>query len=686
MVTTSERSGPRSTRAPRAATPAVPLPRRRPSRVVIQPVAPMVEGGRFPAKASLGAPVEVLADVFTDGHDHVAAALSYRRLGEDWSEVPMVDLGNDRHRGTFSPDRIGAWELDVIGWVDHFDTQREGIVKKAAAGIDVSVELATLAHLLADMAGRASGADVATIEGLIEICASGTYDPRLDDPALVELSWRTSTREPELHLDDALPVFVDRERARTSSWYELFPRSAGEPGTHGTLSDVEARLDAIVEMGFDVVYLPPVHPIGTAHRKGRNNTLDPTDDDVGSPWAIGAPEGGHTAVHPELGTVADVQRLAEACAERGIDLALDLAYQCSPVHPWVREHPSWFRQRADGSIQYAENPPKKYQDIYPIDFESPDWAELWEALLGVVTFWAERGVRVFRVDNPHTKSFAFWEWMMASLRRTDPDIVFLAEAFTRPRVMERLAKLGFHQSYTYFTWRTDPQELRTYFTELTERTSDMMRPNPWPNTPDILHAQLQHGGRSAFVVRAILASMLGANWGVYGPAFELCEGRAVREGSEEYLDSEKYQIREWDLGRDDSLAPLLGRLNQLRRELVALQFDATLRFHETEDPAMLAWSKTDPNGVGDPVLVVAAADPATDVAGDIEVDWTELGLDPAGEHRLVDHLGGGEYRWQGASNYVRLSPRSLAAHIFTVHGPPGSPPYTPPIAPPVGLS
>ncbi len=663
------------------------LPARRPSRVVVEAVGPIVDAGRFAAKASLGEPVEVLADVFTDSHDHVGAAVRYRRVGDaDWSEVPMEAGYSDQHRGVFVPDRIGPWEYDVVGWIDHFDTQRDGIVKKHDAHLDVSVELATLSETLAPMRKRASGDDLQTIDRLIAACRDGVVDELLRAPELAALSWRTSPRAPAAKFAKPLPLFVDRARARFSSWYERFPRSTGEPDRHGTLRDLEADLDRIAAMGFDVLYLPPIHPIGVAHRKGRNNTLDPGPDDVGSPWAIGSAEGGHLAVHPALGTVEDVAALAASCAERGIDLALDLAYNCSPDHPWVTEHPEWFKHRADGSIQYAENPPKKYQDIYPIDFESADWANLWLHLRDVARFWAEQGVRVFRVDNPHTKSFAFWEWMLDSFRRTDPDVVFLAEAFTRPRVMERLAKVGFHQSYTYFTWRTAPQDLRRYFTELTERTADMMRPNPWPNTPDILHAQLQHGGRPAFVVRAILAATLAANYGVYGPAFELQEGRAVREGSEEYLDSEKFQIRAWDVDRADSLAPLLARLNQIRREQPALQFDRTLRFHHCDDPDMLAYSKTDPNGVGDPVLVVVAANPSRAVAGQVDVDWAQLGLAYEADYHLVDHLGGTDYDWHGARNHVELSPWGLAAHVFTVTGPPAARRYTPPVRRVGGLS
>jgi starch synthase (maltosyl-transferring) len=659
------------------------LPDQRPSRVVVETVSPVVRCGAFPAKASLGAPVVVLADVFTDGHDRVAAALRWRRLsdteggagadedpagGAPVGEVRMEPIGNDRYRGTFTPDRMGTWEFDVAGWRDDFSTRFAAIGAKHAAGQDVSVELLGLAPLLRQMREAAEGDDVAAIEALGAACSQGRVEDLLAAGDPEGLSWRTQPREPLGLSGGPGHVFVDCERARFSAWYELFPRSLGDPRDHGTLGDVGDQLDRIAGMGFDIVYLPPVHPIGTTYRKGPDNTLVARDDDPGSPWAIGSPAGGHTSVHPELGTVADVRALADSCREKGMDLALDIAFQCSPDHPWVREHPEWFEHRADGSIQYAENPPKKYQDIYPLDFDSEEWAELWQALHEVICFWADAGVRVFRVDNPHTKAFAFWQWLLAEFRRHDPDVLFLAEAFTRPRVMERLAAIGFHQSYTYFTWRPDPTELREYAMEL-DSSAPMMRPNFWPNTPDILHEQLQQGGRPAFVVRAVLASMLSPNWGIYGPAFELQEAEPREQGSEEYASSEKYQLREWDLERADSLEPLVGRLNAIRRGQPALQHHGDLWFHHCDDPAMLAWSRTDPNGVGDPVLVVVAADPGRDAQGEVDVDWARLGLAYDSTYELVDHLGGGTYSWSGARNFVKLSPTGLAAHVFTVTGP-----------------
>jgi starch synthase (maltosyl-transferring) len=425
------------------------------------------------------------------------------------------------------------------------------------------------------------------------------------------------------------------------------------------------RLDHVASMGFDIVYLPPIHPIGVTKRKGRNNATTAAPDDVGSPWAIGSPDGGHTDVHPELGTVDDVAAFATACRQRGMHLALDIAFQCSPDHPWVQEHPEWFAKRPDGSIQYAENPPKKYEDIFPLDFETEDWQGLWQALADVFRFWIDRGVTVFRVDNPHTKAFAFWEWALATLHAEHPETVFLAESFTRPRVMERLAKIGFNQNYTYFTWRQEQWDLREYFTDLATRTVDWFRPNAWPNTPDILTEQLQHGGRAVFVSRAILAATLSPSWGVYGPAFELLEHTAVREGSEEYLDSEKYQLRTWDLDRADSLAPLLERLNRIRHEQRALRNLHTLHVHACEDPAILCYSKTDPAG-GAPVLVVVNLDPFNRHSAFVDVDLAALGLAYGSDYDVVDELGGVTYRWSGNMNFVDLAPWSASAHVFSV--------------------
>ncbi|MFZ0551117.1 MAG: alpha-amylase family glycosyl hydrolase, partial [Steroidobacteraceae bacterium] len=462
-------------------------------------------------------------------------------------------------------------------------------------------------------------------------------------------------------VDPPLAIEVERERARFSAWYEMFPRSAGE---HGTLADVEALLPYVASMGFDILYLPPVHPIGEIERKGPNNRTGAAPDDPGSPWAIGSREGGHKAVHPRLGTLADFHRLLASASALGIEIALDIAFQCAPDHPYVREHPEWFLKRPDGSVQYAENPPKKYQDIYPFWFECDDWRALWAELKSVFEFWIAQGVRIFRVDNPHTKPFAFWEWVIGEIRRAHPEVIFLSEAFTRPKVMYRLAKLGFTQSYNYFPWRNSKREIIDYFTELTSRpVCEFFRPSLWPNTPDILTEYLQFGGRPAFVTRLILAATLGASYGIYGPAFELMEGRPRDSGSEEYLDSEKYQVRSWNRDEPTSLKDLITRINRIRRENPALQSDATLKFHAVDNEAMIAYSKTSGE---DSILAVVNVDPHHAQTGWVDLDLAALGLPTDTPYQMDDLLSGARFLWRGARNYVALDPWGTAAHLFRV--------------------
>jgi starch synthase (maltosyl-transferring) len=462
-----------------------------------------------------------------------------------------------------------------------------------------------------------------------------------------------------------LALVVDRERARFSTWYELFPRSCADtPGRHGTFKDCQRRLPYVASMGFDVLYLPPIHPIGRAHRKGANNAVTASADDPGSVWAIGAEEGGHTDVHPELGTLADFRALVAAAAEHGLEVALDLAFQCTPDHPWVKAHPDWFRRRPDGSVQYAENPPKKYQDIYPLDFETGHWGELWEGLTDVVRFWIDQGIRIFRVDNPHTKPFGFWEYLITTVKRTHPDVIFLAEAFTRPKVMYRLAKLGFTQSYTYFTWRNTKRELTEYLTELTRtEVRDYFRPSFWPNTPDILNEYLQVGGRPAFMARLILAATLAASYGIYGPPFELCVREPFAPGSEEYLHSEKYEIKRWDLDRPDSLRDLIARVNQIRKENPALHGDWGLRFHHVDNEQLIAYSKESPNG-SNVVLVVVNLDPHHAQSGWLDFPIEDFGFDSQQPYQLHDLLTNAHYVWHGRRNYIGLDPHAVPAHIF----------------------
>ncbi|MBB5064744.1 alpha-1,4-glucan--maltose-1-phosphate maltosyltransferase [Granulicella mallensis] len=659
-------------------------------RIVIEEIQPQVDAGRYPAKRVVGDLVEVTAAIFGDGHDHVAARLLYRHSSQrKWNSVPFSELSNDLWTATFPVDKVGPWNFTVEAWVDHFDTWVHDLGKRLAAQPDpkeptqqttpqdIPLALRIGANHLDAASSRAKGGDAKELKlaaGQLRALAEANL-PFYESPITAELEALVA-KYPDLSFATKypveLPLWVDRERARFSSWYELFPRSASSvAGRHGTLKDVEARLPEIAAMGFDVVYMPPIHPIGVAFRKGKNNSVTAEPGEEGSPWAIGAVEGGHTEIHPKLGTLADFDDLVKAAQEQGMELALDIAFQCSPDHPWVKQHPAWFVHRPDGTIQYAENPPKKYQDIYPLNFESSDWRGLWDALFGVFKFWVDRGVRVFRVDNPHTKALRFWEWCIAEVQAVAPDALFLAEAFTRPHVMYSLAKGGFTQSYTYFTWRTDKPGLQSYFEELIKPpVSDFFRPNVWPNTPDILHEQLQTGGRPMFMQRVILAATLSANYGIYGPAYELCEGRpakptAGKTGSEEYLDSEKYQIREWDRSSPLSIAPLITQLNKIRHESLALQRNESLHFHSCPNPNLLCYSKSTPD-FSDTILIAVNLDPLHEQAGIIDLALDKLGLPWQGSFEVEDLLTGARYQWHDQWNYVALNPSVMPAHVFRI--------------------
>jgi starch synthase (maltosyl-transferring) len=646
-------------------------------RAAIESVQPAVDGGRFPVKRVAGDRVVVEADVFADGHDSIACVLLYRREGEArWSEAPMVFADNDRWRGEFQVPEPGRWRYTVAAWVDAFLTWRKDLEKRVEPA-DIELALAIGAELVAQAARRAKGADARALRGMAEKLQGGDGLEARRALALGEELAQLMGRYPDRRFATTyapeLPLLVDPPRARSSAWYELFPRScAGEPGRHGTFRDCERWLDYVAELGFDVLYLPPIHPIGRVNRKGRNNALSARPEDPGSPWAIGSHEGGHKAVHPQLGTLEDFRRLVAAARARGIEIALDIAFQCAPDHPYVREHPEWFRWRPDGTVQYAENPPKKYQDIYPFDFECDQWRALWEELKSVFAFWIEQGVTIFRVDNPHTKPFAFWEWLIEEVKREHPEVIFLSEAFTRPKVMHRLAKLGFTQSYTYFPWRNTKAEIVEYFTELSQHASrEYFRPNHWPNTPDILTAYLQHGGRPAFIARLVLAATLGANYGIYGPAFEHCENVPREPGSEEYLDSEKYEIRTWDLERPDSLRPLIAAVNRARRANPALQQDWNLVFIPVDNDELVCYAKyTDDRA--NVVIVAVNLDPHHKRSGWAEVPLERLGLAPDRAYEVEDLLGGETYLWQGARNYIELDPARLPAHVFRVHRRPRS--------------
>jgi starch synthase (maltosyl-transferring) len=636
------------------------------SRVVVEGVTPQIDGGRFAVKRVVGDQMRVEADVFGDGHDLVRAHLLYRHLSEtEWRAEEMKALGNDHWAASFPVDQSGSYEYIVAGEVDHFLTWRSELKKRQDAGQDLDLPLKTGALLIEATAKRAAKEEAAQLRAFAEKLRGGSTHAAFDETLLAIVN-RNPETEMQTRYERTLRVWVDRERARYSSWYELFPRSWGTPGRHGTLRDVAAELDYVEEMGFDVLYLPPIHPIGRSFRKGKNNTTEAKEGDVGSPWAIGAKEGGHLAILRELGTFEDLEYLIQQLHARKMELALDIAFQCAPDHPWVTKHPEWFKKRADGSIQYAENPPKKYQDIYPLDFESSDWQGLWDALKEVFMFWAEKGVRIFRVDNPHTKAFPFWEWVIAEVQSSYADAIFLAEAFTRPRVMERLAKLGFTQSYTYFTWRNSNAELTEYMTELTKtEVAEYMRPNFWPNTPDILPFGLQTGGPNAFKSRLVLAATLSSNYGIYGPAFELGESIPFKEGSEEYLNSEKYEIKRWNRDAPNSLRPLITRLNEARRANTALQRNENLVFHPTDNAQIMAYSKATDDGA-DVVLTIVNLDPVNTQAGFVTLDLAALGVSAGATFDVFDLLANRGYRWQGSRNYVELRPYEVPAHVFAV--------------------
>jgi len=632
-------------------------------RTVIENVTPQVDGGRFPAKQVVGDTLVVEADVFADGHDEVRARLSWRPPDNPaWQQQEMDPVGNDRWQASFRLGEVGRYEFFVSARVDHWRTWVHDLQKRVAAGQDVTVDLQIGAQIIAAAAERAADADHASVltETAAQLTASTALAPGLTEimDANPDLTWATS-------LDSPLAVVVDPVRARFSAWYELFPRSASpDPKRHGTFDDVINRLDYIAGLGFDVLYLPPISPIGRHFRKGPNNRESGTAADLGVPWAIGAPVGGHTAIHPQLGDLGGFDRLVHAARQRGIEVALDIAFQSSPDHPWVTDHPEWFRARPDGTVQYAENPPKKYQDIYPFDFEASDWRGLWQALNDVFRFWIGHGVNIFRVDNPHTKPFAFWEWCLNDIKADHPQVIFLAEAFTRPKVMYQLAKVGFSQSYTYFTWRNNAAEMQEYLEELTRPpVSDFFRPNFWPNTPDILHADLQTGGPAAFEARLVLAATLSSSYGIYGPVFELGESTARELGSEEYLNSEKYQQRTWDLTGGARLRGLIERVNGARRAHPALQTNERLLFHPADNPNLLAYSKNTANQ-RDVILTVVNFDYHATHSGVITIDLAALGLVDGAPYEAVDLLDDQTYTWIGPRAWVELDPTVRAAHVL----------------------
>jgi starch synthase (maltosyl-transferring) len=645
-------------------------------RVVIERFHPLVDGGQFPVKRVVGEHITLTADIFADGHSVIRAVARARCVPfgsvarpSRWRELPLTPRGNDEWHARIELPDEGWWEYGVQAWIDAFATWREALHKKHEAGLDVASELLEGSALVRAAAGRARdplGVRLGTIADVLAGPA-GQIDrvaAALDDELAAEMA--ALDERPYAVGTGPARARVERLRARYGAWYEMFPRSyTPDPSRGATLAEAASRLPAIAAMGFDVLYLPPIHPIGRTNRKGRNNALAAGATDPGSPWAIGGPEGGHTAIEPGLGTLDDFKEFQLAAAREGLEVALDLAYQCSPDHPWVTEHPEWFKRRPDGTIKYAENPPKTYQDIYPIDFDTDAWPDLWASLRDVIVFWAARDVRIFRVDNPHTKSLRFWRWVIADVQQQYPDVIFLSEAFTRPKIMRYLAKIGFTQSYTYFTWRNTKAELESYFTELTQTAvREYLRPNLFANTPDILHAYLQRGDRPAFQVRLILAATLAATYGIYS-GFELGENVPVRPGSEEYRDSEKYEIKPRDWDTPHSLAPLVALVNRIRRENPALHSDWRLRFHSTDNPELVAYSKTTEDGANR-LLVVVNLDPFRMQHGVVQVDATQLNAHASG-FLAHDLLTGERYDWRQGPNYVRLDPAArVPAHILRI--------------------
>lgn len=639
-------------------------------RVVIECLRPQVDAGRFPIKRVSGENVDVVANIFCDGHDHVRAELLFKHAtAKRWCLAEMGYVVNDEWARSFEVPEIGQYFYTARAWLDRFDTWQADLKKKYQAGQKVGVDLVIGSEILTQAAQRAKGEDAERLNDWAESLKKGEATDVVklalaDELTATVRKYPDRSRATTYALE--LQVHVGRARAQYSTWYELFPRSCGQKGKHGTLADCEKLLPDIAKLGFDVLYLPPIHPIGRTHRKGKDNSPQCKRSDPGSPWAIGSIEGGHKSIHPELGELKDFRSLAKCAENNGLEMAMDLAFQCSPDHPYIKEHPKWFCWRPDGTIQHAENPPKKYEDIVPINFETEDIQGLWEELKSIVLFWIEQGIRIFRVDNPHTKPFAFWQWVIAEIKREYPEVIFLAEAFTRPKVMERLAKVGFDQSYTYFTWRNTKHEVTQYLTELTQTdVAEYFRPNFWPNTPDILPQYLQYGGRPAFIIRLVLAATLSSNYGIYGPAFELCVADAV-EGKEEYLDSEKYEIKDWNRTGRGNVRAVIERVNRSRRENPSLQQTRNLKFFPADNDMIVAYGKTNEDKSNVTIMLVNL-DPYHTQSGWVSLPLEELQIDPDQPFLLHDQLSGDKYIWQGHRNYIELDPRVMPAHILCLH-------------------
>ena len=641
-------------------------------RIVIENVNPEVDYGKFSAKAVVGEKVGVSADIFVDGHRSLNCRIRYGPLNSNESKFSnMEHLGNDRWRGFFTPKTTGKYFYTIEAWIDRFATWKDDLIKKYENNQNLGPHIAVGVKLVGEAVDNAGHEGRRYLEEVEEafrsddLALQGKVKKATAD-RLEELMERNLNKHLLTPYHRELELRVDRPKARFSAWYELFPRSSGPSRSHGTFEDCLEIVPYVADMGFDVLYLPPIHPIGHTNRKGKNNDLEVESGDPGSPWAIGSEAGGHKSVHPKLGSLEDFGKLVRKTKEHDMEIALDIAFQCSPDHPYVEYHPEWFRHRPDGSIQYAENPPKKYEDIYPFDFETDEGKELWEELKSVIEFWIEKGVKIFRVDNPHTKPLNFWEWLIEEIKNDHPEIIFLSEAFTRPKIMYYLAKVGFSQSYTYFAWRNTKEELQEYMEELTQKeVHQFFRPNLWPNTPDILTEYLQEGGEPAFKIRFILAATLGSNYGIYGPAFELMEDEPFEAGSEEYLDSEKYQISDWDLKEAPSLQDLIRLVNEIRDRNPALHSTSNLQFHGVDNDQIICYSKVSEGG-SNRILTVVNLDPSRVQSGWVNLDLDELNLREDKPFQVHDLIGDARYQWQGESNYVKLDPETMPAHIFKI--------------------
>ena len=640
-------------------------------RATIENVYPQIDCGKYPIKRAVNEQVTVSADIFVDGHDKVRAALLYRKISkgtEKWKGVPMVFKANDRWEGSFIPESVGNYEYTIEAWVDHFSTWQDGLKKKFEDHQDIKTELLIGAELIEQAIAQAPKSKK-KLEQALDLLKVNKNEAKTVSFALSDnlscLMQELNDKE-KVTRYNILPLKTESKLALFSSWYEFFPRSTSvNEGEHGTFKDCQRVLPEIARMGFDIVYLPPIHPIGKSHRKGLNNATTAQEGDPGSPWAIGSREGGHKAIHPQLGSFSDFSELVKKAEELNLKIALDFAIQCSPDHPYVKDHPDWFKWRPDGTVQYAENPPKKYQDVLPVNFETEDWENLWIELKSIVDFWIGKGVRVFRVDNPHTKPFKFWQWLIKEVHAKNPDIIFLAEAFTRPRIMEQLAKVGFNQSYTYFTWRNSKQEFEEYLRELTKTgLREYFRPNFWPNTPDILPISLEDKGEPSFLIRLFLAATLSSNYGIYGPVFELGLNKAY-PGKEEYIDSEKYEIKLWDWERDTKTKQLITQINRIRKENTALQSTWNIEFHEADNPQLICYSKTDQVS-GNSLLMIVSLDPLYTQSGWVKVPLKKFGLEGGEPFLLHDLISGEHYSWRGEWNFVELRPNDMPAHLFRV--------------------